>query len=85
MEGFSPTVDKISRNMSHGLIVGDFNINLLQIQEREKMATSLIWCVNGCLPKITVPPRVAKTSCSLVDQMLSGFPEPYIFFLIWSN
>ena len=81
IEDFSPIVDKISRNMSHGLIVGDFNINLLQIQEREKFGDFFdFMCVNGFLPKITFPTRFAKKSCSLIDQIFCRFPEPYITF-----
>ena len=42
---------RISKNMSHGIMVGDFNINLLQIQEREKFGDFFdLICVNGFLP-----------------------------------
>ena len=40
IEEFSPIVDRIGKNMSHGIMVGDYNINLLQIQEREKLVFS---------------------------------------------
>ena len=54
IEEFSPILDKISKNMSHGMIVGDFNINLLQIQGREKFGDFFdLMCVNGFLPNIT--------------------------------
>ena len=81
IEEFSPIVDKISKNMSHGMIVGDFNINLLQIQEREKIGDFFdLMCVNGFLPKITFPTRFAKKSCSLIDQIFCRFPESHINF-----
>ena len=81
IEDFSPIVDKISRNMSHGLIVGDFNINLLQIQEREKFGNFFdLMYVNGFLAKITFPTGFAEKSWSLIDQIFCRFPEPYITF-----
>ena len=81
IEEFSTIVDKISKNMSHGMIVGDFNINLLQIQEREKFGDFFdLMCVNGFLPNITFPTRFAKKSCSLIDQIFCRFPESHINF-----
>ena len=81
IEEFSPVVDKFSKNMSRGVIVGDFNINLLQIQEREKFGDFFdLMCVNGFLPKITLPTRFARKSCSLIDQIFCRFPEPFITF-----
>ena len=75
-----PPVDKISRNMSHGLIVGDFNINFCRSRKEKNLVISLTWCVNGFLPKITFSTRFAKKSCSLIDQILCRFPGPYITF-----
>ena len=81
IEEFSPIVDRIGKNMSHGIMVGDFNINLLQIQEREKFGDFFdLMCVNGFLPKITFPTRFAQKSCSLIDQIFCRFPESYINF-----
>ena len=36
IEEFSPIVDRIGKNMSQGIMAGNFNINLLQAHEREK-------------------------------------------------
>ena len=67
--------------MSHGVIVGDFNINLLQIQEREKFGDFFdLMCVNGFLPKISLPTKFARKSCSSIDQIFCRFPEPFITF-----
>ena len=68
IEEFSPVVDTFSKNMSHGVIVGDFNIKILQIQEREKFGDFFdLMCVNGFLPEIILPTRFARKSCSLID------------------
>ena len=40
----SPVLDILQKENSYAAIVGDFNINLLQINERENMNISLIWC-----------------------------------------
>ena len=81
IEEFSPIVDIKRNNMSHGMIVGDFNRNLLQILEREKVGDFFdLICVNGFLPKITLPMRFAKKSCSLIDQIFWRFPEAHINF-----
>ena len=81
IEGFSPIVDRIGKNMSQGIMVGDFNINLLQIQERRKFGDFFDWmCVNGFLPKIIFPTRFEQKSCSLIDQIFCRFPESYINF-----
>ena len=70
IEEFSPIVDRIGKTMSHGIMVGDFNINLMQIQGREKFGDFFgLMCANGFLPKITFPTRFAQKSCSLIDQM----------------
>ena len=41
----SPIIDIIQRKNTNAAIVGDFNINLLQISEREKFCDFSTWCV----------------------------------------
>ena len=80
IEEFSPIIDKIRKNMSHGMIVEDFNINLLLIQERDQFDFFDLMSVNGFLPKITFPVRFAKNWRSLIDQIFCQFPESHINF-----
>ena len=41
----SPIIDIIQCENKYAVIVGDFNINLLQISERKEMVISSTWCV----------------------------------------
>ena len=53
IQQFNPLIDKISWNNSHAIILGDYNIDLLKIQERENMENFLIWCAHiVCLLKL---------------------------------
>ena len=60
----------------YAAIVGDFNINLLQISEREKFGEFFdLMCTNNFFPKITFPTRFASHSCSLIDQIFCKTPH----------
>ena len=37
-------------------------------------------CTHGLFPKITLPSRFAKKSCSLIDQIYCKFPNPNFIF-----
>ena len=53
----SPIIDIIQRENTYAAIVGDFNINLLQISEREKFGDFLdLMCTNNFFPKISLQP-----------------------------
>ena len=81
IQQFNPVIDKISRNNSHAIILGDYDIDLLKIQEREKYGEFLdLMCTHGLFPKITLPSRLAKKSCSLIDQIYCKFPNPNFTF-----
>ena len=81
IQQFNPVIDKISRNNSHAIILGDYNIDLLKIQEREKYGKFLdLMCTHGLFPIITLPSRLAKKSCSLIDQIYCKFPNPNFTF-----
>ncbi len=67
----------VMKNENSTLIwVGDFNINLLQIEQREKYQEYFeIFTSNGLLPQITLPTRLSKRKGTLIDQIfckLSG-------------
>ena len=72
----SPVLDILQKENSYAAIVGDFNINLLQINEREKFEDFFdLMCTNSFYPKITLPTRFSKHSCSLIDQMFCKVPH----------
>ena len=56
----SPIIDKIKKENSYAAILGDFNIKLLPINEREKCEDFFdMMCTNNFHPKIMVPTRIA--------------------------
>ena len=61
----------IQKENTYASLVGYFNINLLQINERVMHEEYLdLMCTNNFYPKISLPTRYSKSSCSLIDQML---------------
>ena len=51
-------------------VVGDFNINLLKINEREVYSEYFDLMVgSGFFPQISLPTRFSKKSCTLIDQI----------------
>ena len=72
----SPIIDTIQLENTYAAIVGDFNVNLLQISEREKFGDFLdLMCTNNFFPKISFPTRFARHSCSLTDQIFFKTPH----------
>ena len=70
IDEMSPIIDKLKKENSYAAISGDFNINLLQINEREKYDDFFdMMCSNYFYPKILFPTRIAKRSYSLLDQI----------------
>lgn len=64
---------KLSKNI---LISGDFNINLLEINERECFGEFLdLMITNELFPKITLPTRRCKSNATLIDQMFCKFKD----------
>ena len=72
----SAFIDILQRENTYAAVVGDFNINLLQINEREKFEDFFdLMCTNSFYPKITLPTRFSKHSCSLIDQIFCKVPH----------
>ena len=72
----SPIIDILQRENTYAAIVGDFNINLLHISDRDKFGDFLdLMCTNNFFPKITFPTRFARHSCSLIDQIFCKTPH----------
>ena len=64
---YSTSMGKKSGN---AIVAGDFNIDLLQINERHKYQKYFdVFVTNGLFPLITLPTRVSKHSCTLIDQL----------------
>ena len=81
---FKPVVEKLSKEKNNIVLSGDFNIDLLKVNDREKYAEFFDLLISlGFLPKITFPTRFAKKSASLLDQIFvkkqrSTKPKLYI-------
>ena len=70
LKEFKPIVEKLSKANKNVVLTGDFNIDLLKVNEREKYAEFFDLLISlGFLPKITFPTRFAKKSASLIDQI----------------
>ena len=79
VEQFSPVIHSINDINLQAIVAGDFNIDLLKIQEREIYGEFLdIMCTNKLYPKITFPTRFARKSCSLIDQIYCRIHSPNI-------
>ena len=59
------------------MITGDFNIDLLEIDEWSAFKKHFdIFVTHGMFPKITVPTRSSKSNASLIDQMSCKLKDP---------
>ena len=76
IEEISPIINSLQKENKYAAIVGDFNINPLQINEREKFKEFFdFMCTDNFFPKITLPIRSSKKSCTLIDQMFCKSPH----------
>ena len=67
---FSPIISSLGKEKSDTIIVGDFNINLLELNDREKFCEVFdLMCSNSLFPHITFPTRFARKTASLIDQI----------------
>ena len=70
IDEITPSLHTLSKENSYSILVGDFNIDLLKLNERQifsKLFDNM--CSSGFFPRITVPSRFATNSCSLIDQI----------------
>ena len=81
-EELTPVISDISKNSCHIIITGDFNIDLLQINERSEFQKYFdLFVTHGLFPNITVPTRCCKSSCPVIDQMFCKLKETSFIFL----
>ena len=73
---FSKIFNVLSRENSTLITGGDFNINLLKVNEREKFQEYFdLFVSNGSLPQITMPTRFSKKTATLIDQIFCRFSK----------
>ena len=66
----TPIISSIAKSSCNIVISGDFNIDLLQINERVKYQKYFnMFVTNGLFPLITLPTREGKHSATLIDQI----------------
>ena len=67
---YTPVISKMAKINTNIIITGDFNIDLLQMNERDKFQKYFdLFVTNGLFPLITLPTRSTKQSSSLIEQM----------------
>ena len=71
-----PILDKLNSSNLDVFCAGDFNIDLLKINNKEHYSNFLDMMIhNSYFPKITLPTRFAKFSCSLLDNIFCKFSK----------
>ena len=74
IDEFAPILSKLGNEKSETIITGDFNIDLLKVNDRLKVGDYFdLFCTKGFYPKMTVPIRFSRDSCTLIDQILCKF------------
>ena len=65
-----PVIETFNKDSPNLLITGDFNLNLLAINERTKFQEYFdLFVTNALYPKITLPTRFSSKSATLIDQI----------------
>ena len=76
LDEFKPVVQNLNKEKAAIFLPGDYNLNLLDIGEREKIQEYHdLLTTNGMFPKITLPTRFSRRSCSLIDQIFCKLPS----------
>ena len=71
IEEFNNICADLSNYNKEAIIGGDFNINLLQVQERAIVREHINTILgNGFMPTITYPTRFSRSNCTLIDQFV---------------
>ena len=76
LEPFSDILTSLQSENCALMICGDFNINLLRLNEREKFQQFFdIFATNNILPVITLPTRFSKKNATLIDQIFCRYSK----------
>ena len=69
---FCPVIDPISNNRNNLILAGDFNIDLLKINNNNKYQQFYDFITGkNLLPNITLPTRLSKRNATLIDNIFS--------------
>ena len=72
-----PIISCIIKDKADVLITGDFNIDLLQINERTEIQKYFdLFVTRGLFPRSTLPTRMVATNASLIDQLFCKVKNP---------
>ena len=88
LNDFSPIIESLSKQPSNVAICGDFNIDLLQVETREKYNDYFDTLItNGFKLNISLPTRFSARNATLIDHIFSKFNNNAKFKsgIIYSN
>ena len=91
IQQINPIIFKLSKENSHAIFTGDFNINLLEMNTRIKYQAYFDQFVtNGFYSKIVQPCRFTKRTGSVIDQTFCKLSEEIILWytywhFVWSS
>ena len=78
LDEFRPVLETILKVNRTPILAGDYNLDLLEVDQREKFQEFLDTMVsNGLHPKITLPTRFANKSCSLLDNIYTTYSSKH--------
>ena len=67
---FEPILHDLSKDNAEVIICGDFNMNLLKLDQYEKYDEFFeLFLSQGFFPNITLPTRITNTTATLIDQI----------------
>ena len=70
MNEFTDVIDTFQNSRTDMIIMGDFNIDLLHIRDKQKVSDFFdLMVTNGLIPKITLPTRFSHQSATLIDNI----------------
>ena len=75
-EYFDPLMEKLLKEDKKLFLLGDFNIDLLQVESDTPIA-HFFDTSNLCVPHIIHPTRITSTSRTLIDNIFSNYPNFY--------
>ena len=90
MKQFSSELDQVLSSITKGntnvIIIADFNIDLLQLNDRVEIKKYFdLFVTLGLFPKIRLPTRPAIYNASLIDQLFCKDPRQHVSYIIKSN
>ena len=70
IDEINPVISRLGNNTHNVILVGDYNIDLLSLENRETYQQYLdMFISNSFFPKLTFPTRFSKTRGTLIDQI----------------